>query len=207
MDFVRPVQAVVPGSRGRVLAVLAESTGDVNLRTLARLAGVSIAQVPRIMPELVQLGLVARRDVPPAAQFRLVPEHLATRAILQLARARDTTLRRMGELAASMPIPPLSIVVFGSLARGTAGTDSDIDVVVVRPDDTSEDDEAWRAGADGWRRDVEALTGNRVDMVEVSVTEARARLRAGSGMWRAVRREGIRTHGLPVTALMETADA
>ena len=50
LDFVHPVEAVIPGAQGRVLAVLAETTAELNLRTVARLAGVSVAQVSRVMP-------------------------------------------------------------------------------------------------------------------------------------------------------------
>lgn len=71
MDFVRPVQAVIPGVQGEILAALAETTADLNLRTLARLAGVSVAQASRVMPTLVELGLVDRHEVPPSSQFRL----------------------------------------------------------------------------------------------------------------------------------------
>jgi len=57
MDFVHPVQAVIPGTQGRVLAVLAETTAELNLRTVARLAAVSPAQASRLLPGLVELGL------------------------------------------------------------------------------------------------------------------------------------------------------
>ena len=40
MDFVRPIEAIVPGAQGRVLAVLAETTAELNLRTIAQLAGI-----------------------------------------------------------------------------------------------------------------------------------------------------------------------
>ena len=54
MDFRRPVQAVVPGAQGRVLAVLAETTGELSLRTVARLVEVSPAQASRILPGLAR---------------------------------------------------------------------------------------------------------------------------------------------------------
>ena len=44
MDFVHPVRSVIPGVQGRVLAVLSETTAELSLRTLARLADVSVAQ-------------------------------------------------------------------------------------------------------------------------------------------------------------------
>lgn len=51
MDFVRPIEALVPGAQGRVLAVLVETTAELNLRTIAQLAGVSQAQASRLLPD------------------------------------------------------------------------------------------------------------------------------------------------------------
>ncbi|MBI2167891.1 MAG: helix-turn-helix domain-containing protein, partial [Actinobacteria bacterium] len=65
MDFVRPIEAMLAGARGRVLAVLAETTAELNLRTIAQLAGVSQAQASRVLPGMVELGVVERREVPP----------------------------------------------------------------------------------------------------------------------------------------------
>ena len=67
VDFVRPIEAIVPGAQGRMLAVLAETTAELNLRTIAKLAGVSIAQASRVLPGLVELGAVERREVPPSS--------------------------------------------------------------------------------------------------------------------------------------------
>jgi len=69
VDFVHPVQAVIPGAEGRVLAVLAQTTAPLNLSTLARLAGVSVAQASRVMPGLVDLGLVERGEIPPPSHW------------------------------------------------------------------------------------------------------------------------------------------
>ena len=65
MDFQHPVEAVIPGAQGRVLAVLLNASGELNLRTIARLSRVSLAQTSRVVPGLVSLGLVERREVPP----------------------------------------------------------------------------------------------------------------------------------------------
>lgn len=40
------------------------------------------------MPTLVDLGIVERREAPPSALFRFVPEHVASRAITALTRSR-----------------------------------------------------------------------------------------------------------------------
>jgi hypothetical protein len=45
----------------------------------------------------------------------------------------DTACDDLGRMAASLPHPPVSVIIVGSFARREAGPDSDIDVVVVRP--------------------------------------------------------------------------
>lgn len=156
----------------------------------------SPAQASRVLPDLVELGVVERREVPPTSLFRLVPEHVASRALLALARSAETVLDEIGRLAASIMHPPVSVIVFGSLARREAETDSDIDVVVVRPADIEEDNEVWATALEGWRGDVRRLTGNPVEVLEVSVDEAVAKLAGRSHLWAEVGRDGRVVHGL-----------
>ena len=191
----------MPGAQGRVLAVLAEITAELNLRTIAQLAGVSQAQASRVLPGLVELGVVERREVPPSSLFRLVPEHVASRALLALACSTDTVLDEIVRLTASLPHPPVSVVIFGSFARREAGTDSDVDLVVVRPADVDEDDEGWTDSLEGWRGDIRRLTGNAVEVLEVSTAEAAAKVAGRSQLWADIRRDGRVVHGLGLDEL------
>ena len=207
MDFVRPIEAIVPGAQGRVLAVLAETTAELNLRTIAQLAGVSQAQASRVLPGLVELGVVERREVPPASLFRLVPEHVAARALLALARSTDAVLDEIGRLAGALPHPPVSVIVFGSFARREAEPDSDIDIVVVRPADIDEDDEGWATSVERWRSDVRRLTGNPVEVLEVSTDEAAAGVAGRSQLWAQIRRDGQVAYGLGLEKLRRPRSA
>jgi DNA-binding MarR family transcriptional regulator len=207
VDFVHPVQAVIPGAQGRVLAVLAETTAPLNLSTLARLAGVSVAQASRVMPGLVELGLVERREIPPSSQFRLIRENVAAQAIIELARSRDSALNQIGSAAADLPVPPVSVIVFGSIARGDADRQSDLDVIVVRPDDVDDDDDVWATAIERWRSTAQAITGNAIEVLEVIHGEARAKLSGNAPLWRDVARDGIVVHGLTMNELRERVHA
>jgi DNA-binding Lrp family transcriptional regulator len=168
MDFVRPVEAVVGGAQGRLLNVLVQITAPLSLRRLASLAGVSPAQASRVMPRLVELGIVDRYEVPPASQFVLARENVAAQLLVALANLHSTALRQIGEAAAAIAPAPVSVIVFGSFARGEADAESDIDVMVASPDDVDEDDDRWSDALDIWRRHVSAATGNRVEMIRPS---------------------------------------
>lgn len=195
VDFQRPVEAVVPGVQGRILAVLAETTSELNLRTIARLADVSPAQTSRLLPELVALGLVERREAPPSALFVLVEDNVASRAVRALSRSRDTVLEELGDLAKQMDPAPASVIVFGSFARGVAHAASDVDVVLVRPADVGEDDERWVSFADRWRTAARRLTGNPVQVLEVDAAEIARRLRRPTTLWADVVRDGVVVFG------------
>lgn len=206
MDFVHPVEAVIPGVQGRVLAVLAETTAELNLRTVARLAGVSPAQVSRVLPDLVGLGLVERREAPPSSLFRLNREHVAAHAVVELAGSRDAALERIGSAAREMFVPPVSVIVFGSFARGEADAKSDIDAVLVRPDDVVDDDE-WATAVERWRNQARMLTGNRVETLEIGHREIVAKLKSNVPLWRDIVRDGVVVHGAGLDALHEVVRA
>ncbi len=203
MDFVRPVEAVIPGVQGRVLAVLAETTAELNLRTIARLSGVSLAQISRVLPGLVVLGLVERREVPPSSLFRLVPEHVAAGPLVALARSRDGVIVEMGRVAAALPVVPASVIVFGSLARAEADSESDIDAVFVRASGVDESDEAWADSVEQWRSQIRRISGNPVEVLEVGSEEVGARLSGRRPVWRDIRSEGIVVHGRSLNELAE----
>jgi predicted nucleotidyltransferase len=194
MDFLRPVEAVIPGAQGRLLAVFAETTAGLSVRTAARLSGVSLAQTSRILPELATLGILERSEVPPSTVYRFVEDNVASRAVKRLARSRDLVLAELGEAAKAMPAPPLSIVVFGSFARGDAGPASDIDVVMVHQSGV---DAApmWAEGVEEWRRVARRLTGNEVEVMEVDERVIGSRLRSRRPVWRDITREGIAIFG------------
>lgn len=207
MDFARPVEAVIGGAQGRLLAVLVKITAPLTLRRLAGLAGVSPAQASRVMPRLVELGIVERYEVPPASQFVLARGNVATQMLLALADAQAMTLRQIGEAASVISPEPVSVIAFGSYARGEADAESDIDLAVVRADDVDDDNEPWAESIDVWHRHVRALTGNEVEIVEATASEAARKLCGQSELWRNIRRDGIVVHGRTLEAITEGVHA
>ena len=193
MDFQHPVEAVIPGVQGRILGVLGRTTAELNLRTIARLAEVSPAQASRVLPGLVDLGVVDRREAPPSALFRLNDSHMVTAWVRELADARAAVLDRMADAAAQWTPAPVSVVVFGSFARGEATVVSDIDVVAVRPDGITDDD--WFGPLETWRAEVRGYSGNAVAAITADRREASASLRGRKPLWRDIARDGVVVFG------------
>ena len=205
MDFERPVQAVIPGAQGKILAVLVETSAELNLRTVARLSEVSVAQASRVLPSLVHLGLVRRREAPPSSLFRFAPDHVAAPAIRLLAGARERMIDELGKTAAALDPAPVSVILFGSFARGDSNAFSDIDLIVVRPDPFDEDDEDWRYALDNWRSKAERLTGNLVEVLEIAEHEVGELLRRRAALWHDVIRDGVCVFGATIEQIRGTA--
>jgi DNA-binding MarR family transcriptional regulator len=116
MDFGRPVEALIPDAQGRVLGTLARTTAELTLTTLADLSGVSLAHVARIVPRLLDLGVVERRDVPAAALVRLTRDNLAARWIVALADLRQTLQDELRAGVQTIEPVPVNVTLFGSFA-------------------------------------------------------------------------------------------
>ena len=104
-------------------------------------------------------------------------------------------LDRDGRTGRRAPDHPVSVIVFGSFARREAGADSDIDVVVVRPADIDEEDDRGQRRIEAWRSDVRRLTGNPVEVLEVSADDSRHCSRGRTPLWADIRRDGRVVHG------------
>jgi len=198
MDFARPVEAIIPDAQGRVLATLARTTRELNLRTLAELAGVSLAHAARIIPRLVELGVVERRDVPPAVLVKLVPEHLAARAVLALSDLRHAFLEELRASAQRLEPAPANVTLFGSFARGDDDLNSDVDVVVVRPSEIGADGPEWLESIAGWEANLRRISGNTINRIEVSEDELPKLIKSRRPLWQTIRREGIVLQGTPL---------
>jgi predicted nucleotidyltransferase len=205
VDLTRPVEAVVGGVQGRLLAALVRVSAPLTLRQLAGIAGVSPAQASRVLPRLVELGLVDRYEVPPASQFVLVRDNAAAQLLVALSHVHTAALHQIGEAAAAITPAPVSVIVFGSFARGDATAESDIDVMVVRSDAVDEDDDTWSDSLDLWRRRVRTVTGNDVEMVEATADEAARKMATPSELWSNIKREGVVVYGASLDTLGELA--
>jgi predicted nucleotidyltransferase len=207
VDFRHPIEAAIPGAQGRVIAALLGTSGELNLRTIARIAGVSIAQASRVLPGLVELGMIERREVPPSSLFRLVPEHVATRALLDLADSRNVVMTEMGRAASKIRPTPVSVITFGSFARADSEPDSDIDVIIVRPTGIDANDDRWTQTIELWRTIVSRVAGNTVEILDVDAGEVAAKLSSGTQLWRDVRRDGQVVFGERLDALADRVNA
>lgn len=144
MDFTNPIAAVVPSLEGRILIVLARAAQPLSGSRVADLVpeasnpGVRIA-----LRRMVEQGVVLAQPSSHAILYSANRQHLAwsaIEAVVDYATNADTAFR---ERIAALADTELSerdhrrttIALYGSVARGQARPDSDIDLVVLTPDD------------------------------------------------------------------------
>jgi predicted nucleotidyltransferase len=206
VDYRRPVESLIPGVSGRVLGVLAKASTELTMRAVAELADVSPQQASVVIGKLVELGVVDRRDVGPASLVRLDPQNLAAQTVLSIAALHRSGLEHLTKLASAIVPPPASLVVYGSFARGEAGPDSDVDILVVRPAGVPADSDVWTDSLGQWVDRASRALGNPVNLVEVAAEELPSLLgRAGSSVWHYAAREGIVLAGSPLPELTPAA--
>ena len=206
MDYKRPVEALIPGVQGRVLGVLARAGTDLTMRTVADLAVVSPQQASVVIGRLVDLGVVERRDVPPASLVRLAAGNLAAELVMSVSRLRELAIGKLTELATSITPAPASLVVFGSFARAEAGAESDVDVLAVRPDLRPDEEDGWTDSLGAWIDQATRVLGNPVNHIEVDLEELPGLLtRRGPSVWKDAAREGLVIVGSPLVELAKAA--
>jgi len=191
MDYGNPVEVLIPGVQGRVLAVLARTEAELTMRSVAELGGVSANQATVVLNRLVRLGLVERRDVGAAALVRLVRENEAARSVLALVDLRQGVLTRLAEEAKKIRPVPTCLAVFGSFARGEAHENSDIDVLAVPPSAGQADGGRWTATLGEWSDQAARITGNPVNLLEATVEELARLVRRERAPWRTIVEEAV----------------
>lgn len=172
MDLASPYAVIGPTLDPGVLTVLAGTNRPLTGREIARLVGrASHSGVIAALERLVDQGIVDREEAGRAFLFTLNREHLAAGAVEVLADLREELLRRIRSTVDGWNVKARHLSLFGSAARGEGGTDSDIDLFLVRFGAIEPQEPVWREQVDllGWQ--LERWTGNPARIVEVDERE------------------------------------
>jgi DNA-binding transcriptional ArsR family regulator len=203
VDVARPQRVVAPGVEGEVLVVLAGTTQPLTGRQIARLVrrGTS-PSVSAALERLGAQGLVIRQKAGSAHLHTLNREHIAAPVVELLAGLRPELLRRLRQAFTTWAPAPAHASMFGSAARGDGDTESDIDILVVRPADVDEEDERWRAQIEALSRAVHAWTGNHAGIVELGADELNELREHPPAIFGDLRTDAIDLAGAPLRTLL-----
>src|SRR5438445_12640211 len=113
----------------RVLIALLRVDAPLTGRAVARTTGLTQSTAQRVLTRLREGGLVLADPAPPSVLYRVNRDHLAMPALLSLLSVDDELCRRIAARVAAWRLPPASLVVYGSVARGETASGADIDVL------------------------------------------------------------------------------
>ena len=149
MNFGEPFGGLMPGARGAVLNVLLRTGAPLTGRRIhALVSGHSLGAVQQALRDIERIGVITTETIGRAGVHRINESHEAIAPLRALASPIEMLTRVVREAAPDVD----AVIVFGSVARGEARADSDIDLVVIAP-------EAWDERA-GLQQRVLARLGN-----------------------------------------------
>ena len=207
MDYLRAVEAMIPGARGQVLGALTRDTSAQTIRQVSLSAGVSWSQTAQVIEDLAGLGIVERRSTPGAILVRLAPGNVAAGVIQALTDLRTSAIEALRQEATWITPTPLSLIVFGSFARGEARRDSDVDVVAVRDPATVAgrvEDDLWVESVGRWVGASRSITGNTVNLIDLDLSELHPAGRKTPSWLRDASKDGIVIAGSPLPDLIDS---
>lgn len=204
MDLSFPLATITPTLDAGVLHVLAATTAGCSGAEVHRRVGRGSDEgVRKVLTRLVTQGVVLVETPARYPIYRLNRDHVAVPHIEALTRVRDEIVGNIRSEIASWEVEPSHAGLFGSFARGSADKDSDIDVLLVRPDSQAEfDEDAWLEQLDRLDRCIRAWTGNAAQIVDLTPATLGLMARAADPLVNSWRAEDIQVHGEPLLELL-----
>lgn len=193
MNLAEPADLVMPHATAALLRVLVRADASFSIRQLARLAEVSAPRAVEIVNRASERGLILVEQAGRSRMCRFNREHLAANAIIDLVTMRERILLALESEITSWSIQPLHASLFGSAARGDGGTESDIDVLVIRPEEAVENIWDEQKYASGLR--LMAKIGNSVSWFDISVAELKSASDASEPILSEWKSESVRLFG------------
>jgi predicted nucleotidyltransferase len=183
MHLASPLATLVGGHQAAALRVLARTDAGMTGRQVARVAQAGNTAIKRALDKLEHAGLVKVDRSLHSSSYRVNEDHVlwpALRLALDAPRVLD---ERIGQLVDESGVAVTSVSVFGSVARGEATDDSDVDLVVIYPGEPVVDLSVALGSA------VERWTGNECQVFDVSRADLRRMVADGDPLVDSWRRD------------------
>jgi len=193
MDFSNNLSSLFPGSQSVVLEELVRNTGPVTGRQLALLLvdRLGKSRVFEVLQQLVDQQLVNREIVGASHLYSINQKHLCYELIKSLTQPRDLLISFLARQIARWSPKPEAAVLFGSIAKGTAKSNSDIDLLIIRPNRIREEDDAWQDQLFRLTLALQKATGSDLNYLDYSQAEVASLAKSGARLIREVSQYGI----------------
>jgi len=216
--------AITSSLDGPVLVVLASVGKPLTVSEVAsKSARGSEIGIRKSLGRLLAQGVVVCTELGNTRVYSLNRDHLAAAVVVEMAEMRSELWRRIAREVERWTVRPLYASVFGSAARHEGDTDSDIDLLVVRPSTISEVNEAqksksiwsalgmwaevistrvmsesqikkWESNVDNLHDLVRRWTGNPLQVVSITAIEWSENRRARSEIYLNITQDEVRLY-------------
>ncbi|MDA2987814.1 MAG: nucleotidyltransferase domain-containing protein [Actinomycetota bacterium] len=185
----------------RLLAALAQVSGGVTIRQLARISGVSLARTHYWVTFWADRGVVTQLHAGRALMCSLNHEHIMTASLVNLASARAAIMKCIVAEVEKWPLVPLNVTTFGSFARGDGSVTSDIDLLVIVDVD---DLDTWSDQLQLASETLQTKIGNPIQFLDYPVKTWHNMMHQNDPVVTEIHRDGIHIFGEYLTIVEAT---
>ena len=188
-----------------VLRALAHRTSPATAAQIYRVTQKGTeAGVRRAIDRLARQGLLVGELIGDRMVYLLNRDHVLHPAVVALLRAEDELPRRLRKEISSWQVPATAAAMYGSAARRDGDTDSDIDLLLIRPADFgSRQHELWATQIHRLRDLVQRWTGNRCQVTDRSVSSLKRLARSHEPIIDEWRKDAIKLAGADIDQLLD----
>lgn len=207
MNLSSPITSVIPGAKGEVLLILARTLEELTGNVIATLGDERVSQTGanKALKKLVEDGLVLSRPAGKSILYSLNRDHVAARSIIELSELRSALMTRIKEQVTGWEYQPVAVALFGSAARGHGTSNSDIDLLVIRPDAIDQEHSGWATQVMELADAVRRWSGNACETLEYAEGEFAALVLSGDTLVENLRTDAVGLVGKAPRELTRTA--
>lgn len=198
MDFSQPSSPFLQGAEAAVVEVLSRSDGGLTGRQLARIAKIPESTCRLALGRLSDLGLAHVRGAGRAHLFSLNRSHISWPTAESAITTRTRLFERYTELVQAHG-DEIDLILFGSTARQDATPDSDVDLLLVTPDDLDATDLISALGERTYD-----WTGNHAQVYALARSEFLDHVASSDPIVASWRRDGIALTGRSIDSMMRS---
>lgn len=193
-------------SKVKILRFLVKSQAQLNGREIAKNVGLSHVKVHTALKDLTSQGVVNMRSVGSSLVYWLNENHFLVKGIIRPAFEKEEGV--FGQITKIIlsnikPPRPLSIILFGSFAKGDASADSDIDVVIVY---CRKNKELISKELSEAEKKITLLFGNHLASVPMAIGEFQKKLKKKDVFINEVIRTGKVIYGKNISEIISLND-
>lgn len=182
---------------------MVKSQAQLNGREIAKNVGLSHVKVHTALRDLTKQGVVNMRSLGTSLVYWLNEEHVLVKEIIRPVFEKEENI--FGHITKIIikeikPPRPLSIILFGSFAKGAALADSDIDIVVIYPH--SKNKSLIAKELSEAEKKITSLFGNHLASIAFSINEFQNRLKNKNTFINEIIRTGRVIYGKKISQLI-----